>query len=113
MTKNIATHVTQTYKNTQDSQKSGIGAKASFYADEPKYNATDLTRDQRHLNSQKRNLDGEVSSLIKGGYCDEKGGLNQRQHSLKVVSPFNDREGPSAPVSPSKQIDLVKVYSDI
>jgi hypothetical protein len=54
-----------------------MGAKASFYADEPKYNAADLTRDQRHLNSHKRNLDGELSSVIKGCYDGDRG-LHQR-----------------------------------
>jgi hypothetical protein len=65
-TKIIATNITNTYKQTQDSQKSGIGAKATFYADEPKYNPTDISREQRRFNSHKRNLDGELSSVIKG-----------------------------------------------
>jgi len=84
----------KTYKATQDSQKSGIGAKASFYADEAKYNPLDIPRDQRLLNSRKRNLDGEASSLIKG--CIDE----VRQRSLLKISPFNDKEGPSAPMSP-------------
>lgn len=88
-TKQISSSVQQTYKATQDTHKSGHGAKATFYADEPKYDINvELPDEFRRFKSHKRNLDGEVSSVIRFDENIERDRVRQQV----TIQPFCEPE---------------------
>ena len=101
-TKQISAITYQNYRATQDVHKSGRGAKASLYTDDYKYNTIEIPRDQRQFNSHKRNLDGELTNIIKYQQQQPYETLNPERESYRpseAVTPFNEKATPEMPTS--------------
>ena len=101
----------QNYRATQDIHKGGRGAKASFYTDDKKYNTIEIPRDRRQFNSHKRNLDGELTTVIKYQQPYETMNPEREPSKAAAVTPFNEKltelPSSSALLSP-KAIDTIR-----